>query len=87
MKNKLTDLNDHLFSQLERMSVEGLSGEELANELKRSKAVVGIGKTIIDNGRLALDAERHKEEFNITNEQASNILPPMLTTKPARLDA
>ena len=29
MKNKLADLNDHLFAQLERLSVEGLSPEQI----------------------------------------------------------
>ena len=30
MKNKLTDLNNHLFAQLDRLSDENLSADELA---------------------------------------------------------
>ena len=35
MKNKLSDLNDHLFSQLERLSDEALTPEEIEREAKR----------------------------------------------------
>ena len=38
MKNKLTDLNNHLFAQLERLGDEDLSGEKIADEVKRAKA-------------------------------------------------
>lgn len=57
MKNKLIDLNNHLFAQLERLGDEGLAGEKLAEEINRSKAVGGIAVQIIGNARLALDAQ------------------------------
>lgn len=58
MKNKLIDLNDHLFAQLERLSDEDLQGDDLAREIERSRAVSGVARHIIDNARLALDAEK-----------------------------
>lgn len=57
MKNKLTNLNDHLFSQLERLSDVNLKGDNLAEEISRSKAVSQIAGQIIFGGKLALDAQ------------------------------
>ncbi len=56
MKNKLSDLNDHLFAQLERLSDETVKGDELKEEIERSRAVTGISQRITENARLTLDA-------------------------------
>jgi hypothetical protein len=68
MKNTLTDLNNHLFAQMERLSEESLSVEQLAFEAERSKSLTIIARTIVDNARLVLDAQtrindipQHKE--------------------------
>ena len=58
MKNKLIDLNNHLFAQLERLSDESKRGDKLTEEIERSRAVCGIARNIIDNGKLALDAQK-----------------------------
>lgn len=54
-KNKLVDLNNHLFAQLERLSDEELKGEELKQEQERAKSVALISKNIIDNAKLTLE--------------------------------
>lgn len=58
MKNKITDLNNHLFAQLERLSDEDLKGEELKEEIGRAGAVTGIAKQIIASGSLVLKAAK-----------------------------
>lgn len=58
MKNKLIDLNNHLFAQIERLSDEATKGENLKEEIERSRAVGGIARNIIDNARLALEAQK-----------------------------
>lgn len=57
-RNTLSDLNNHLFEQLERLNDEDLQGEDLTQEINRSKAIQSVGRTIIDNGRLLLDAHK-----------------------------
>lgn len=56
-KNTLSDLNNHLFAQMERLSEEKLKGEDLERELRRSGAVTNVAKEIISNARLVLDAK------------------------------
>lgn len=58
MKNKLVDLNDHLFAQLERLSDEDLEGEKLQTEITRAKAVTDVASKIIANGSLVLNAQK-----------------------------
>lgn len=56
MKNKLTDLNNHLFAQLERLSDEELTSEKIADEVKRAEAVVAVAEQIVKNADLQLKA-------------------------------
>lgn len=80
MKNKIQDLNDHLFAQLERLNDEDLTQEQLDKEITRSKAVSGIASQIINNARLALDATKLQVEFG-TAARTGVSLPEMLESK------
>ncbi|HEM4166803.1 TPA: hypothetical protein U1W82_001740 [Streptococcus suis] len=63
-RNKLSDLNDHLFMALERLGDEDLKGEDLDQEIERSNALTTFAGKIIDNGRLILDAQKTAAEYN-----------------------
>ena len=63
MKNTLNDLNNYLFEQLERLQDDDLSDEQMEKEIRRSKAVQSVAKTIIENGALALEAKKHMDEY------------------------
>jgi hypothetical protein len=56
MKNKLADLNDHLFMQLERLGDEELSDEQIEKEAKRADAIVSVAEQIVKNADLQLKA-------------------------------
>lgn len=56
MKNKLADLNNHLFAQLERLGEEGLTSEQIADEVKRADAITRVADQIIRNADLQLKA-------------------------------
>jgi len=71
MKNKLIDLNNHLFSQLERLSDEETKGESLKEEILRSRAISTVAAQIIDNARLALDAQK-------AMDNSIRKMPPMI---------
>lgn len=67
MKNRLTDLNDHLFMQLERLSDESLTPEQVEMEVQRSDAIVKVADKIVDNASLSLRAcelvAKHGDRF------------------------
>lgn len=56
MKNKLIDLNNHLFAQLERLSDESLTAEKLAAEVSRTEAIVKVSEQIVRNADVSLKA-------------------------------
>ena len=62
-KNKLVDLNDHLFAQMERLNKEDMSPEEMESEIARTKAMCGLAGTVIDLGRLDLEGWKLRAEF------------------------
>lgn len=58
MKNKLTDLNDLLFAQLERLADEEMTPEEIDRETKRGAAMVAVADQIIAGAGVQLAAAK-----------------------------
>ncbi len=76
MKNRLTDLNNFLFSEMERLNDEDLKGEALHEEIARAKAMTDTASNIISNAALALKAEEFKMEWKPQGK-----MPEMLEQK------
>lgn len=74
MKNKLMDLNDHLFAALERLNEEELTPEQLEKEISRSKALTSVATTIINNAVVMLDATKLTVDFNISQSKLPEIM-------------
>ncbi len=51
MKNKISDLRDHMFAALERLGNEDLSEEDLKKEIIRSQAISEVGKVIVESAK------------------------------------
>lgn len=63
MKNRLTDLNDHLFAQLERLGDEDLTPDQIETEAKRADAIIGIAQQIVKGADLQLRAASLVAEY------------------------
>lgn len=77
MKNKLVDLNNHLFESLERLMDDDLTDEQLEKEVQRSRAVTSVAKTIIQNSQLALNAAKYANEMGYGIKGSNTDLAPM----------
>lgn len=76
-KNKLTDLNNHLFEMLERLNDDELMESNAEEEIRRANAITQIGSTIIQNGQLMLDAQKHADEYGYSARERK--LPNILS--------
>lgn len=54
----LSDLNAHLFAQLERLDVESLTPEQIEAEVSRTDAIVKVADRITENAKVQLAAAK-----------------------------
>jgi hypothetical protein len=73
MKNKLSDLNDHLFAAIERMGDEEISDEALTKELNRTHGIVEASNAIMANATLVL-----KAKIAVTESLGGNVKLPSI---------
>lgn len=78
MKNRLSDLNNHLFAQLERLSDEDLSEERIEQEVKRAAAIVDVSDQIVKTADLTLKAVKFVAE---NGERFRDDLPSIGSSK------
>lgn len=79
MQNHLSDLNNHLFEQLERLMDDDIckDAESTQKEIEKSNAVVNIAEKIIDVGNLQLNAVKVSQNWNM----GKGALPELLEEK------
>ena len=79
MKNRLSDLNNHLFMQIERLGDEDLSVEKIEMESKRAEAIVKVADQILEGASLQLKAAKITAEYG---GDPAPYLPAIETTAP-----
>lgn len=83
MQNNLSDLNNHLFVQLELLNSGELNDEELERELKKSKALTSISTQILNIARLQISAIKTAESCGLLNKD----LPALIATKDSQTES
>lgn len=88
MKNKMSDLRDHMFAQLERLGNEELSEDELKKEITRAQAISEVGKVIVESAKtqvmyakLTRQKEEQPDKFLGAGEEDKPVVP--ITRPPA----
>ena len=74
MKNKLADLNDHLFCQIERLNDDSLTDEDLNKEIARASSISDIASNIIKNAAVILKANELRLEYGLENNDTKQLL-------------
>jgi hypothetical protein len=73
-RNKISDLNNHLFAQLEKLNDDELKGENLSTEVQRAKAMSSLASQIISSTKLTLDAMKMANNGEINPVDVPNLL-------------
>lgn len=53
MKNKIEDLRNHLFEQLEKLNDDNIAN--IDREIRKSSAIVQVASSIIESGKLEME--------------------------------
>lgn len=61
--NNIETLNSALFAALERLAEKTLKGDDLVEEINRSKAITDVTKEIVSANRLGLEAAKLRAEY------------------------
>lgn len=73
-KNTLGDLNGYLFERMEALSNPHLSEEEMNREIKITRAMNEVSKSIIANANVVLNAARLEDNRMDANTKKPKML-------------
>jgi hypothetical protein len=73
-RNKISDLNNHLFAQLEKLNDDQLQGDNLNTEVNRARAMSSLASQIINSTKLTLDAIKMANNGEINPVDVPNLL-------------
>ena len=54
-KNRIENLRDHLFEQLEKLNDDSLVSTDLRSEIDRAKAMSGLAKEILQSSKIEIE--------------------------------
>lgn len=77
-KNKLSDLRDHLFMQLERLNDETLDKTDMELEIKKAKSMADIGNSIINTAKTEIDFIKATKQLSTESDFFREIQPRQL---------
>ena len=63
MKNKLSDLNNYLFEQIEKLNDDSIKGEDMQLQIEKSKTVCNIAKMILDTANTQLNGLQYLNDI------------------------
>lgn len=69
MTGRLSDLNDHLFAQLDRLARTDMSPDDIDREVQRTEAIVAVSEQVVENAKVQLTAAK------LFAEHGNTILP------------
>lgn len=80
MKNNLADLNNILFEQLEILKDDTDDNDvkktdaDIDREIKKTKAIIDVADSIIEIGRLQLEATHLAVEYNMKAQEMPELI-------------
>jgi len=77
--NKLSDLRDHIFMALERLSDEDMTNEKVQQEVDKAKAIAQLSATIIASAKVEIDYINSVGLVDSQSELFKSVNPKLLT--------
>lgn len=74
MKNSLSDLNNILFEQIERLNDDEVMEQFSDQEIERAKAISSVANQIIQNAALQLQAAKFMDDNALTSREMPEVL-------------